>query len=410
MNTQKIDFQNTHWGGTTYSAPPFARQLLSHIWDDISTPLISLIVGPRRTGKSVILKQLLNRLLTQSKIPTKQILYYEFSPHESTDAIWETYNYFVKNIANTHLPTYLFFDEIQYVKDYEAIIKLIYDQRPTTKIFLTGSLSLSYKQKMSESLAGRFFTYHLPPLNFLEYLELSHPDQVINFHSLATESDPHKRAHLISLLNPHFPQFLQFGRYPEPLYLKMENDHTKQYLQNIISQSLNQDAFNYFEIHKPQIIHSLFDYLIVNNGHEVSLAKISNLLDTSQNTLSHYLDILEIMDLVYPLYNTTNPLFKHNRSRKIYVNSAFGLLAPQKDISTTLGLSAESYVYERLIEKYSQVTYHRVRNKEIDFVIPDKKLGFEVKYRNSDQIWTNPFPGLVATLLTPHTLPSLLTL
>ena len=411
MNLQsRIEFQNTHWGGTTYPTPPFTRQLASSIWQDISLPLICLVTGSRRTGKSIILKQTLNRLIAESHIPPRQILFYEFSPYEPTKSIWEIYEYFCQNITDTHLPTYLFFDEVQYLSDYEAIIKLIYDQRPNTKIFLTGSLSLSYKQKMSERLAGRFFTYHLPPLNFLEYLELYLPSLTDLFQSLLTETDSFKRTKIISLLNPHFPHFLECGRYPEPLYQKLDKTQTKAYFQNIISQSLNQDAFNYFEIHKPQIIQSLFLYLQQNSGSEISLTKLSNLLDTSLPTLSHYLDILEIMDLIYPLYNSINPLFKHNRSRKIYVNSSFQLAIPTTNLSTALGYATESYVYERLLFKYPQITYYRQRNKEIDFVIPDQKLGFEVKYRELQPTWNNPNPKINTLLLTTHSNPSILTI
>lgn len=411
MSTQsKIEFQNIHWSGASYTTPPFTRHLADKIWNDISTPLICLVTGARRTGKSVILKQTIKKLLTESGVVPRQILFYEFSPHESTDSIWTIYEYFISNIADAHIPTYLFFDEIQYLQNYEATIKLIYDQRPNTKIFLTGSLSLSYKQKMSDSLAGRFFTYHLSPLSFAEYLELSIPNLVTTFKALQTETDVFKRKNLISLINPYFSHFLEYGRYPEPLYQKLDESQTKSYFQNIISQSLNQDAFNYFEIHKPQSIQSLFTYLQQNSGSEISLTKLSNLLDTSLPTLSHYLDILEMMDLAYPLYNSTNPLFKHNRSRKIYVNTAFQLAIPTADLSTALGYAAESYAYERLLSKYPQITYYRQRNKEIDFVIPDQKIGFEIKYREIDPTWTNPNQIITTTLLTPHSSPSLLTI
>ena len=63
--------------------------------------------------------------------------------------------------------TYIYiFDEIQYVNGYESMIKMIYDNKDSCKIFITGSLSLSYKKRMSESLTGRFFSYKLFPLNF----------------------------------------------------------------------------------------------------------------------------------------------------------------------------------------------------------------------------------------------------
>ncbi|MFH1244458.1 MAG: AAA family ATPase [bacterium] len=405
----QLNFQNLHWGGTIYSTPPYTRQLLKELQQDLSTPMICLLTGPRRTGKSILLKQLLNYLLQNQSVPSRQILFYEFSPHQPEDIIWTIYDQFTKNITNTHLPTYLFFDEIQYINGYETTIKLIYDQRPNTKIFLTGSLSLSYKQKMTESLAGRFFTHRLSPLSFVEYLSLHSPDLVPSFNALTQESDPFKRTHLISLINPHFSHFLQFGRYPEPLYTKLDTAQTQAYLTNIISQSLNQDAFNYFAIHKPQLMQSLFAYLQQNSGHEMSLTKVSNLIDTTLPTLNTYLDILEIMDLIYPVYNSISPLFHHNRNRKIYVNSAFQLVSSATELSTALGYAAESYAYERLRAQHPQLTYYRARNKEIDFVVPAKKLAYEIKNYDLSH-YSSPHSTLSTTLLTPFTNPSLLTL
>ncbi|MDP1689791.1 MAG: AAA family ATPase, partial [bacterium] len=120
---QNILFQNNQWKEDKFQTFEFKRDLFDKVWKDLDTKLISLITGPRRMGKSVILKQLANELITKSKINPKQILFYEFFPNDKNETIWDVFEYFTKEICDPRLPIYLFFDEIQYVLAYESMIK-----------------------------------------------------------------------------------------------------------------------------------------------------------------------------------------------------------------------------------------------------------------------------------------------
>lgn len=378
-----VNFQNQHWQGTTYALPLFERDLLSLVWHDLDTKLIALITGTRRVGKSVMLKQLINKLIKEKNVPPRQILFYEFAPHQSQSDLWETFNYFSHTVCDPRLPTYLFFDEIQYLSEYESTIKDIYDNSTSTKIFLTGSLSLTYKHKMHEGLAGRFFAYSLYPLNFKEYLQLFHPQDAPIFDLAKQEKDSFKKRRSLSILNHHFRHFLEFGRFPE--LSTLNQTQSVQYLQNILNQSLNQDVYSYFDIQKPPVISALFEYLRLNNGGIVSGNKLTKLLGTSNQTISGYLGILEIMGLIYTVYNTTNPLIKLNSGKKIYVDSAFALLNTKYDQSTALGAAVESYILEQLRSRDKLVTFWRNRNKEIDLLLPKEHLGYEIKFRRDPQ-------------------------
>ena len=381
----QISYQNKHWNGNDRIIPKYERELLTRVWNDIDTKLMALITGPRRVGKSIVLKQIINKLIKGRHISPKQILFYEFEPNQNVNDLWDIFYYFTQNVADPRLPTYLFFDEIQYLENFESTIKNIYDNQDQTKIFLTGSLSLSYKHRMHESLAGRFFSYTLYPLKFKEYLALFVPNDEHVYDEALKETDRFKKQYLVNILNPHFRQFLEFGRFPE--LSTLVSVQTKDYLQSILNQSLNQDVFTYFGIQKPLLISSLFEYLRVNNGGIISSNKISSLLGGSNQTVTEYLNILEIMGLIYPVYNTTNSLIKLNSLKKIYVNSAFALLDTKYDQSTTVGFAVESYILERLLEKGETVTFWRKREKEVDFILPKKNLGYEVKFRpNSSEV------------------------
>jgi predicted AAA+ superfamily ATPase len=380
---EKIISQNNHWNSRKVEALEFKRDIYAKIWSDIDLRLMSLLTGPRRVGKSIILKQLMNDLIVQKKVNPKQILFFEFSPNDNAEMIFDVYNLYKKEFENSKERTYLIFDEIQYIEGYESIIKNIYDNTDNTintKIVLTGSLSLSYKKRMQDSLAGRFFNYKVSYLNFTEYLSLKNDSKQNEFIEAVNETDRLRKKYLLKDLNTKFRNFLEFGRFPE--IVNFDPINARSYIQNLTNQSLNQDVYSYFKIAKPQILNGLFNYIKDNNGGEISVNKLGSLLGASNPTVSLYLDILELMGLARFVYNSTNPLIKLNSTKKAYVNSSFSLLDSKLDIGTAYGFAVESYVLERLVEKGKEVTFWRERQKEIDFLIPKENVGYEVKFRS----------------------------
>lgn len=373
-------FQNKFWTQKTSERFPFRREVFKNIWKNMNTGPISLIVGPRRVGKSVVLKQLIFDLINKKSVDPKQILFFEFSPEDKSSLIWEIYDYFIHEIANNQKQIYLFFDEIQYIDGYESKVKEIYDNTNNIKMFLTGSLSLSYKRKMEESLAGRFFSYRMYPLNFEEYLALTNLENLEFFKKAKKEKGKLLKIGYLEKLNPEFRKFLASGRLPEAV--KYSKNLADQYYQNVVSQSLNQDVYSYFDIQKPKIINSLFKYFQCNNGVEISVDNISNKTGASRQTINQYIDILEQMNLVYIVYNTKNYLKTERVNKKVYVNSAFSLLELKHDLPVTMGFAVESYILERLLEKKEIITFWRNRKKEVDFLLPQKKIAYEIKFRN----------------------------
>lgn len=379
--TDRIIFQNSHWGSGEIAALTEKRHLFTNLWQDIDIHPMGFLTGSRRTGKSVLLKQLAHALLNKKQIPARQIVFFEFAPGDAKETIWSVFRYFQTEVRNSQAPSYLFFDEIQFAKDYESVIKEIYDNEPNTKIFLTGSLSLSYKKKMAESLGGRFFSYKLFPLSFPEYLEIGNFPEISLYQKLSVNRvDKFERSEILDRLNAQFREFVAGGRLPEMLFLS--NDQKKSYLESVMGQTLTQDSFNYFTIEKPQTIIALFNYFRINSGGIVSIQSLSKNTGANSATVSKYLDILELMGLIYSVYNGLNPFAKLNSSRKIYVNSAFSLLETKLDFKTAMGIAAESYILERLLERKEAVTFFRKRQWEVDFLLPERKIAYEVKFRS----------------------------
>jgi len=369
--------QNPHWQGLMPNVQFKQRTMVKFVLADLDTDLIALITGPRRVGKSVLLLQILDHLIKNKNIAPKQIFSYAFSPSDTNELLDEIFNIYIQEYCDLNKQFYLFFDEIQYLQGYEEKIKLIYDSyKGRVKIFLTGSLSLSYKRRMQESLAGRFFEYRMFPLFFNEYLYLKND---VDYHKYKQVVDSKDSALILGFVKQYrqeFETFLKLKRFPETIWFN--DEQSVLYNENVKGQSLNQDAFDYFDISSPNTLNTLFDYISKHNGAEFSISSIAQKLSgVSEITISKYIDILEIMGLVYIVYNTTNPLKKSNSLRKIYVSSH------NADILSNIGYMVESYVLETLLSQRKDVTFFREREKEVDFLVPQEKLAIEVKYRSN---------------------------
>ena len=385
--------QNIHWSQPYHSGFTKFRILFEQLKSSIDQKLMSFIIGPRRVGKSVIMRQLIDFLLNHQSVKPRQILFWEFSPKDSKDILNDILQEFIYKITDKNQIFYIFLDEIQYVKNWESEIKLIYDQFSQVRFVLTGSLSLSYKRKMDESLAGRFLPYYLYPLNFREYLNFTdHPLES----KFISKLDSFDQKSLSLSLNSDFQQFLKFGRYPETL--RMPDSEAKYYLSSLQFQCLNQDTLTYFNLEKLNLLQSLFNYFKSYNGAETSFAKLSQIIGGNQETISKYVDVLELLRLIYIVPNTSNPLKLSNSNKKIYTNSAFSLNSDFSSQLNNLGQIAESYALEQLLQTNQTITFYRNRNKEIDFIAwnkqnPDKNgQAYEVKYRQ--KIDSNDYKNL----------------
>lgn len=380
MNIQsRIVELNPQWRGELFPVPALRRDLFDVLHTSLQSQLITFLSGTRRVGKSILLKQLMNNLIVQEKVQPTRILFFEFSPNQDKELIWEVYRYFKQNILQHREPLYIFFDEVQVVSGFEISIKEIYDNIDQTqeKMFITGSPSISYKRKMAESLAGRFIAYKLFPLNFKEYLRLGNSPLLSKITHQTTNNL--SRMGDLEQLNMEFKQFLTWGRLPQ--MLRMSDSEKPFYVEGSIDQSVTKDAFDYFDIQNPRALSALYSYICQNNGQTIVKERVSQVSGISTMTVANYLDVLELMGLTYTVYNSTNPIIKLNSARKIYVSSMFGLKNSKYDPQTAFGYAAESYVLERLLEQNNLVTFYRNRDKEIDFLLPKHNIAYEVKYR-----------------------------
>ena len=393
MNREILITQNLHWLGQTLTKKTHHRQIFDQIYKELSFRPMVFLTGMRRVGKSTLIKQLLQKLILERQVKPEQILFWEFHTQSTITDLEDLIKVYLDEIADLNQEIYIFLDEIQFISGYENVLKLYYDRYENIHFVLTGSLSFSYKNRMQESLAGRFVNYKLFPLSFPEYLQFSNQNEYFEkWHKAKLETNLNLKEGLARELNPIFKTFLNSGRFPDTVVYQ-QNEQVKNYLESVITQSLNQDSVDYFKITKPREINFLYQYLVKNNGGEISLDKIGKNLGLSWQTTSNYIDILELLGLIYIVNNTDNPLKLINIRKKIYTNSAFSLSFEAQILDSHLGFAVESYVLERFLEQKKFIHFFRERETEVDLIDYKSKSAYEIKFRS--QIQESDFKNLL---------------
>jgi len=175
-----------------------------------------VLMGPRRVGKTVMMYQSIQDLI-DSGVNAQKILYFSLDTPIYTNVSLE------ELIEHVTVPRkldiegcYIYFDEIQYLKDWEVHLKNLVDRYRSTKFIVSGSAAATLRMKSIESGAGRFSDFFLPPLTFAEYVDLNAYDDLL--HEIEIDfRGPRKfyRCEDIDLLNQHFKDYINYGGFPE---------------------------------------------------------------------------------------------------------------------------------------------------------------------------------------------------
>lgn len=149
---------------------------LSRIRGFYDSDLIKILVGIRRCGKSVILKQIMNEI-KEKGVQEDHILYINFELVEFEELKdYKKLNYYIKEKIHDDKKYYIFLDEIQNVKKFEVVVNSLRASLENISIFITGSNSKLLSNELSTVLSGRYVLFNIYPLTFKEYIELTGND------------------------------------------------------------------------------------------------------------------------------------------------------------------------------------------------------------------------------------------
>ena len=343
----------------------------------------TVLMGPRRVGKTVMVHQAIAELI-KKKIEPKRILYVPLdNPLYSGLSLEKILFMFAKlNSIAKDRPSYLFFDEIQYLGDWERHLKSLVDSYPQHRFIVTGSAAAALKLKSDESGAGRFTDFILPPLTFYEYIKFSGKEKEF----LPQQNDaPFNQIGLllekIGDLNQEFVDYINFGGYPEAVFSEEIRADPNRFIRNdIIEKVLLRDLPSLYGIRDIPELNRLFTMLVHNTGQEIELSGISQDSNVAKGTILRYLEYLEAAFLIKRISRVDRNArkFKREHKFKVYLTNAsmypalFGTL--DKDDKTVLGKLAETAVFSHFfhLAEYSEKPYYaRWRTGEVDLVVMD---------------------------------------
>lgn len=356
----------------------FNRNLENEIEPFLDESQAIFILGPRRTGKTTLLK-----LLKQS-ISDSPIYYYDLERISDREAFSQGTDYFIKYFiqsgGNINQKNVIMIDEIQYLKDFASFIKIMVDHHSDSfKLILSGSSIAQIKLQFSDSLVGRKFVFHLYPLNFSEFLLFKGYD---NWSKLVSEdfqildSDPlsvhHKELRIL------FDEFLIFGGYPEVV---LANSKKKKlaFLDEITNTYLTKDIQNLNLIEDIVGFNKLVKRLALSCGSLMNINNISNDVKLSHYFCQKYIKILEstfIIGTIQPFHrNKINEIKKMSKIYFIDIGLRNFLLQQFQPVNERIdkGAILENFVFCELSKKVdfgSKLHFWRTKsNKEIDFII-----------------------------------------
>lgn len=360
-----------------------------------------VLMGPRRVGKTVMLFHSIQQLLTENVNPQKVFFVGIDNPIYIHLSLEDILNLCKQSLNQDNLNgCYVFFDEIQYLKDWERHLKVLVDSFPETKFIVSGSAAAALKWHSTESGAGRFTDFMLPPLTFQEYIHLKEMNHLI-YNGKITYGEnqiPYCLSHDIKALNKEFVHYLNFGGYPEVvLSEKIQSDMGRYVKNDIVDKVLLRDLPSLYGIKDVQELNRFFTYIAYNTGNEFSYETMSKESGIQKDTLKKYLEYLEAAFIIKVLnkVDITAKRLKRITSFKVYLTNPSlrtALFSPIRETDNEMGNMVETAVLSQWMHREKlDLTYARWkegRNEgEVDLVLVDDKKykpqwGVEIKWSN----------------------------
>lgn len=329
--------------------------------EDISIKRAVILMGPRRVGKTVMIYHAINELLVSGISPHKIFYISVENPFFNKIPLEILFKNCLKATGQeTSKGSYVFFDEIQYLKDWEIHLKTLVDSYPNVKFVASGSAAAALKLKSIESGAGRFTDFLLPPLTFNEYIHLLKLHHLIIPSKIDWEGNATDffETTNISLLNEHFLKYINYGGYPEIIFSeKLQMNPSRFIKSDIIDKVLLRDLPSLYGIQDVQELNSLFTSIAYNSGQEFSLEALSQSSGgVEKNTIKKYLQYLEAAFLIKIIHRIDHDASKFKRANyfKVYLTNPSlrsALFTPLQATDKLMGAMVETAIYAQWLQR-----------------------------------------------------------
>lgn len=344
------------------------RIIYKQLKEHLSKKIITVITGLRRTGKTTLLKKLLEDFESENK------MYLDLERIDNRELFSEkNYDNIITALSsrgiNFKKKTLIAIDEVQLLPEISSVLKYLYDNYQI-KFLITSSSSYYIKNIFSESLAGRKKVFELNTLSFGEFLLFKDvtylQEKTIEKKFISSEYERLKK---------YYDEYVRYGGFPEVVLSNKISDK-KDIINDILSSYINIDIKNITEIRDQKNVHNLLKMLASRAGTKLDYSKLSSLTGISRPSVYNYIDLLEHTFII-----TRVPVISKNPDReivkapKIFINDN-GLLNQLAEVSS--GVQFENAIFNQL-KFYGTLQYYSLKTgKEIDFIL-NGNTAIEVK-------------------------------
>ena len=399
------------------SIPDFYSEMKPRLYLDIFMPLVMstdlrralILMGPRRVGKTVMMFHTIQRLIEQGVSPQNIIYISVETPIYNKIYLEQLFLLACQALGkpdNYKEQMFVFYDEIQYLKDWEVNLKSLVDTYRNVKFVSSGSAAAELKKKSDESGAGRFTDFNLPPLTFYEYISLKGYSNIMQKAALNWGCGllPYSSTMDIAKLNELLIDYINYGGYPEVVFSEKIRENPGQYIRHdIIDKVLLRDLPSLYGITDVQELNSLFTMIAYHSGRQFSYDGLSKESGVKKETLRKYIRYLEAAFLIKVIHRTDDNAKSYQRETqfKIYLTNPSlrcALFQPINDSDDEIGDMVETAVYAQWIPRLGiDISYANWRNGrkegEVDIVginVAKQEPAWAVEIKWTDRYFEKP--------------------
>ena len=346
----------------------YIKQIVPFIDKDV----IKVLTGIRRSGKSVMLKLLMEELKNRG-INEKQFIYINFEnlKYRNLKNYERLYDFILNKADNKYKSYYIFLDEIQEVEEWEKCVNsLRVDEDFNFDIYITGSNAKLLSGELSTYLAGRYIEFVVYPFSFKEFFEIMKEKN--------KEID----------LKEAFQDYVKFGGMPFLHNLDYNYEASMQYLQDLYASIILKDITQRNNIRDTDLLERIINYVVMNIGNTFSATSISKFFKSENRkvateTILNYIKACEEAFLIYRV--ARNDLLGKkilNVNEKYYIADHGIREAIMENNQKNINQVLENIVYFEMLRRGYNVKIGKVDNLEVDFVCKknDETIYIQVSY------------------------------
>ena len=343
------------------------EKYISKIKPFINKPVLKILTGMRRVGKSSLLHIIKDEILKDVADENKIYINFEATNLLSINNVNSLLEYLKPLLENVKGKVYFFLDEIQVIDGWEEVISDLKHNRDYD-IFLTSS-----NKKLISSLSEKYVEFEIQPFTFSEFKK-------------AFENMELSKENL-------FYKFIQLGGLPFLKYFDLDETPSFEYLNDIYNTVLVKDVLQYNNIRDVDLFNHIFSYVIANVGQSFSASSIKTYLknknkNISVDTILNYLEYCNIAFLIkkVPRYDILSKKTL-KVDEKYYLTDHGFRQATGFPITQDIERILENIVYIELLSRGYEVKVGKIKDKEINFIAKkEKNLSYyQISYKIRDE-------------------------